>query len=227
MSHTHMLGRRAFLRAAATTGTAAFMGLRAGRAAAEPPPETTTLRLQQFPSGCQGPIHVAGELLRGEGFTDVQYVRIDNNRSGTDGLMAQTADIGVQFSAPFIGEVDRGADLVTLGGIHAGCFVLFGNRAVRSVRDLKGKTVSVPGLDESNPARVYIASMTAYVGSTRRRTSRGSRIPWTRRRGCSPMARSTRSWGFRRSRKSYAPRRSGTSSWTARPTGHGRNTSAA
>ena len=164
MSHTHMLGRRAFLRAAATTGTAAFMGLRAGRAAAEPPPETTTLRLQQFPSGCQGPIHVAGELLRGEGFTDVQYVRIDNNRSGTDGLMAQTADIGVQFSAPFIGEVDRGADLVTLGGIHAGCFVLFGNRAVRGVRDLKGKTVSVPGLDESNPARVYIASMAAYVG---------------------------------------------------------------
>jgi len=97
---------------------------------------------------------VAGELLRGEGFTDVQYVRIDNNR-GTEGLTAQTADIGVQFSAPFIAEIDRGAELVTLGGIHAGCFVLFGNRAVRSVRDLKGKTVSVPGLDAQNAARLF------------------------------------------------------------------------
>jgi len=53
MDHTHMLGRRAFLRAAATTGTAAFVGLRAGRAAAEPPPQTVTLRLLQFPSGCR------------------------------------------------------------------------------------------------------------------------------------------------------------------------------
>src|SRR6266540_5230282 len=34
MNHTYMLGRRAFLRAAATTGAAALVGLRAGRAAA-------------------------------------------------------------------------------------------------------------------------------------------------------------------------------------------------
>jgi NitT/TauT family transport system substrate-binding protein len=53
---------------------------------------------------------------------------------------------------------------VTLGGVHAGCFVLFGNRAVRSVRDLKGKVVSVPVTDTRNPARICIASMAAYVG---------------------------------------------------------------
>ena len=33
-----------------------------------------------------------------------------------------------------------GPEIVTLGGVHAGCFVLFGHRAVRGVRDLKGMT---------------------------------------------------------------------------------------
>ena len=161
--HARRFSRRRFL--AGVAGTAGLFGLRPPRSiAAEPPPETTTLRLQQFPSGCQGPIHVAGELLRGEGFTDVQYVRTDNTQRATESLATQTVDLGVQFSAPFIAEIDRGAELVTLGGIHAGCFVLFGNRAVRSVRDLKGKTVSVPAVDTQNTARIYIASMAAYVG---------------------------------------------------------------
>jgi NitT/TauT family transport system substrate-binding protein len=154
--------RRTFL--AGVAGTAGLLGLRTRSIAAEPPPETTTLRLQQFPSGCQGPFHVAGELLRGEGFTDVQYVRFENNQRATESLVAQTVDLGVQFAAPFVGAIDRGAEIVTLGGIHAGCFVLFGNRAVRSVRDLKGKTVSVPAVDGQNTARIYIASMAAYVG---------------------------------------------------------------
>jgi NitT/TauT family transport system substrate-binding protein len=107
---------------------------------------------------------VAGELLRGEGFTDVQYVRTDNTQRATESLASQTVDLGFQFSAPFIGEIDRGAEVVTLGGVHAGCFVLFGHRSVRGVRDLKGKTVSVPSVDAQNTARVYIASMAAYVG---------------------------------------------------------------
>jgi NitT/TauT family transport system substrate-binding protein len=162
--HAHILGRRAFLRAAAATGTAAFAGLRARPAGAEPPPETTTLRLLQFPSGCQGPLHVAGELLRGEGFGDVRYVRIDNTQTFSNALETGTVDLGLWFAAPFIREIDRGAELVTLGGIHAGCFVLFGNRAVRSVRDLKGKTVSVPEADTRNTARTYISSMAAHVG---------------------------------------------------------------
>ena len=42
--------------------------------------------------------------------------------------------------------------------------MLFGNRAVRSIRDLKGKVVSVPEADVRNTARIYIASMAAYVG---------------------------------------------------------------
>ena len=163
-NHTRHPGRRDFLRAATAVSAAACIGLRTGRAAAEPPPEITTLKLVQFPSGCQGPLHVAEELLRGEGFTDVSYVRADNTQVATKMVETRGADVGLQFAAPFITEIDRGADLVTLGGVHAGCFVLFGGRDVRSIRDLKGKIVSVPLVDGQNSARVYIASMAAYVG---------------------------------------------------------------
>ena len=157
----HILGRRAFLRGATAAGVA---GLRPGRAEAEPPPETTTLKLMQFPSGCQAPLYVADDLLHSEGFTDVRYVKVDFTYGSVNALEARTVDIGLTFSAPFIGAVDRGMDVVTVGGVHAGCFVLFGNNGVRGVRDLKGKVVSVPMADTNNTARMYIASMAAYVG---------------------------------------------------------------
>jgi NitT/TauT family transport system substrate-binding protein len=156
--------RREFARALTLTGTTAMFGVRPTKVAAEPPPEISTLRLIQFPSGCQGPLYMAEELLRGEGFTDVQYIRNDDTASASQMIQARGADLVFQFSAPFITEIDRGAELVTLGGVHAGCFVLFGGPAVHSVRDLKGRTVSVLVIDRQNTARLYIASMAAHVG---------------------------------------------------------------
>ena len=44
-------------------------------AEAEPPPETTTLRIGHSPSLCAAPQFVAEDLLRGEGFTSVTYVK--------------------------------------------------------------------------------------------------------------------------------------------------------
>ena len=164
MNHReHWVPRRAFLRgaAAATIATAAA---RRGAAAAEPPPETATLNLLQFPSGCQGPIHVAEELLHGEGFRTVNYVRLESNQNFINALESGTVDLGLWFAAPFVAAIERGAGLVTLGGVHAGCFALFGNRGVASIRDLKGKVVSVPAADLADTPRIYIASMAAYVG---------------------------------------------------------------
>jgi NitT/TauT family transport system substrate-binding protein len=51
---------------------------------------------------------------------------------------------------------------VLLGGIHAGCFELFGTERVRTIRDLKGRTVAVPGL--TSPHYFFLAGMAAYVG---------------------------------------------------------------
>ena len=43
--------------------------------AAEPPPETTRIRLIQIPNICKAPQYVAEELLRCEGFTEVHYLK--------------------------------------------------------------------------------------------------------------------------------------------------------
>jgi len=58
--------------------------------------------------------------------------------------------------------VEAGDPIVILAGEHVGCFELFGTGTVRSIRDLKGKTVAVPALDSSR--YVFFASMVAYVG---------------------------------------------------------------
>ena len=49
-----------------------------------------------------------------------------------------------------------------LGGLHVGCFELFGTGQIRAVRDLKGKRVAIPAF--GSPHHVFLASMAAYVG---------------------------------------------------------------
>jgi NitT/TauT family transport system substrate-binding protein len=50
---------------------------------------------------------------------------------------------------------------MVVGG-PVGCFELIGTERVRAIRDLKGKTVTVPELGSSH--HVFLASMVAYVG---------------------------------------------------------------
>src|SRR5438094_5821087 len=67
--------RRDFLTKFGLAGGAALLGLQSDVFAAEPPPETTKLRLDQSGGICTAPQYVAEQLLRGEGFTDVQYLK--------------------------------------------------------------------------------------------------------------------------------------------------------
>src|SRR5262249_11669162 len=60
--------RRRFLGGLTVAGTAGLLGLPARPVAAEPPPETTRLRLVRGPGLCVAPEYVAEELLQGEGF---------------------------------------------------------------------------------------------------------------------------------------------------------------
>ena len=62
--HARRFSRRRFLEGVTLAGTAGLLGLRPGSVAAEPPPETTRIRLVQIPSICQAPSYVADELLR-------------------------------------------------------------------------------------------------------------------------------------------------------------------
>jgi NitT/TauT family transport system substrate-binding protein len=71
-------------------------------------------------------------------------------------------DISMAFVAPFIMQVDVGNPLVLLAGVHVGCFELFGTDRVRTISDLKGKTVAMPELGTAH--HVFLASMASYVG---------------------------------------------------------------
>jgi NitT/TauT family transport system substrate-binding protein len=155
------VGRREFLHELTLAGTATLVGASATPIAAEPPPETTRLRVHHSLSLCLAPQYVAEDLLRGEGFTDVQYVP-HGQKGFYQALGSGEADIAGDFAPQLVLHVDRGTPIVVLGGIHVGCFELFGTERVRSIRDLKGKTVGVRGLE--TPPHVFLASMAAYVG---------------------------------------------------------------
>ena len=157
----HMMqDRRRFLTTLSSAGAAGLVGTPTSFAQ-EAPPETTTIRLTNIPGICIAPQYVAEELLKSEGFTDVQYVDVVN----TDiypAFASSTVDISMAFVAPFIVQIDRKVPIVLLGGIHVGCFELFGQERVRAIRDLKGKVVAVPSL--GSPHHTFVASMVAHVG---------------------------------------------------------------
>ena len=70
-----MQTRRRFLTTLSLTGGAGFLGIPRSFAA-EPPPETTTVRLAKAPVICLAPQYVCEEFLRDEGFSDIRYVDI-------------------------------------------------------------------------------------------------------------------------------------------------------
>ena len=92
--------------------------------------------------------------------------------------------------------------------MHVGCFELFGTDRVRTIRDLKGKTVAVPRL-RSAP-HLILSIMTAYVGIDPLKD-----IKWVEHSGQESIAllaagKVDAFLGFRRSRRSSGPGRSDT-----------------
>jgi NitT/TauT family transport system substrate-binding protein len=156
-----MYTRRRFLQGA-VLGVASGLGFAPSGAHAELPPETTRLRVHHSVSLCLAPQYVAEALLRSEGFSDVEYVRPHGAAGLYQSLSSGEADIGNDFAPVVVIHLDRGAPLVALAGIHVGCFELFGSDRVRAIRDLKGKTVGVRGLE--TPPHVFLVSMLAHVG---------------------------------------------------------------
>jgi NitT/TauT family transport system substrate-binding protein len=153
--------RRQFLGTAALAGTGALLGLRPEAIAAEPPPETTKLRLVQVVSICFAPQYMAEELLRGEGFMGVEYFKVRPGEGGKV-LVSGKADMTMEFSAPNIIRIDQGDPVVILTGVHVGCFEVFGTDRVRTIRDLKGKIVAVSSI--GSPQHVFLSIMAAHVG---------------------------------------------------------------
>jgi hypothetical protein len=136
-------------------------------AVGEPPSETRRIRLLRYSIdiACISPMWIAEELLRAEGFEDISYLPIsptelstpwpDVVRIGTGGTDITITDIFTILPA-----LDAGHQAVALAGIHSGCYELFGTKALRSVHDLKGKTIAVG----NSGRRGFVSAMLAHVG---------------------------------------------------------------
>ena len=159
--HARPFSRRRFLGGMTLAGTAGLLGVYPRLCAAEPPPETTTIRWLRAPAICVAPYYVAEELLHGEGFTEVRHVQT-SVQLWTQAVLSGEVDIVLNFVGPLLVRLDAGDPLLILAGGHVGCFELFGTERVRAIRDLKGKTVSVPEL--GSPQHVFLASIAAHVG---------------------------------------------------------------
>jgi NitT/TauT family transport system substrate-binding protein len=162
-----MISRRALLGGLMAGSAAHLLSVPANAAATEPPPETTRIRLFKWRSLCVAPQFIAEDLLKSEGFKDVVYVETPGSLGPERALAAGDVDINSQYSAPLIVRIDAGAPVVFLAGLHVGCFELFANQNVRTIPDLKGKTVAVPEL--GSVQHVFLSSILAYVGLDPRR----------------------------------------------------------
>jgi len=149
------LSRREFLRTSALFGASAGSMALLSACGVSPTQvgaqsgelETTMVKLANYPGVCLAPLFMAEDLLRAEGFTDVQYV-------------GSEFDFAMQFAGPSLLNTNPAIKIV--GAVDTGCWELFGSDKVKDISDLKGKTIGVGPLGQVE--QVYMSLVLAYVG---------------------------------------------------------------
>ena len=172
----HGISRREFLAGTSMIGAATLLGL-PRNAAAEPPPETKRIRLTDDATICLAPQLISEELLRLEGFAEVEYVRINYEEYASAGsaVAEGKADITQDAAISLVTVIDAGKPIVVLSGVHVGCWELFGGSRVRAIRDLKGKRVPIAAIGSEE--HLLASSMLAYLGMDPRRDVEFVTIP--------------------------------------------------
>jgi NitT/TauT family transport system substrate-binding protein len=151
--------RRSFLASATWAGAAGLVGVPKSLHA-EPPPEIDKFRLPMFfNANCSAPVYIAEELLRAEGI-EVQWVKSGTGPDTSDWLEHGELDFDYNFPPGHVRSIEKGIAITVLAGVHAGCLELIANENIRSIVDLKGKSV---GLDPSVTAFLLMI-IVAYVG---------------------------------------------------------------
>jgi len=153
--------RRRFLATLSLAGAAGLLGA-PPTTAAEEPLETTSVRFMRTPSICHAPQFVAEELLRAEGFTEIQYIEAKSTAEINEAVTSGRVDFNMHFAPQWVSMIDGGGPVTVLTGVHVGCFELFGKEDVRSIADLKGKTVGVAALGSSD--HLFVSVMAAHIG---------------------------------------------------------------
>ena len=115
------------------------------------PPETTSIRLAA--GACDSAIFGAERYLREEGFTDVQFTDV----ATTTAIAAGNAHIGNAFPQALFGSVESGPKVVSLGGLHPGCNEIWAQPGIASVKDLKGRTITVTSKALTNLPYTWMA----------------------------------------------------------------------
>jgi NitT/TauT family transport system substrate-binding protein len=173
---SHEIARRQFLGGAVTLGAVALLGT-SGTARAQPALETKRIRLIVGEDICFAPQFLAEELLRVEGFEQVEYVRMNYEEypCASAVVAAGKADFTQDAGTSLAYQIDLGKPVVVLGGVHAGCWQLIGSSRVRAIRDLKGKRIPISATGSEE--HLTISSVLAYVGMDPRRDVEFMKIP--------------------------------------------------
>ena len=151
-----MQTRRRFLTTLSLAGTAGF--LRTPTAlAAEGALETTTVRFSSDAALCLAPQFVAEELLSAEGFTDIRYVHT-SQPGAADPVARGDIDFDLNVGWTMLPAIDAGGPITLLAGVHVGCYELFAKEGIRSIGELKGKTL---GAQAAGPTRLGLPTLLA------------------------------------------------------------------
>ncbi len=154
------IDRRDFLVRSAALAGASLLPL-SPSVRAEPPVETTKVRLPEPLIACLAPLRLAEALLRAEGFAEITYVP-ETKETGP----SMAARGAVDFTQWDVGAIfpllDEGKNLSVLAGVHSGCQELWANERVRAIKDLKGKRIAIGAVGSGD--HIFISSILAYVG---------------------------------------------------------------
>ena len=171
--------RRQFLTTLSLTGAAGLVAAPAPLAE-EGPLETRTVRLEKDPGICRAPQYVAEALLRAEGFTDIRHVERASSAEINEAVATGKVDFNTHFAPQWASVIDGGRAVTVLSGVHVGCQELFARDDIRSITDLKGRSVAVPVLT-STPL-VLVSALVARVG-----LDPGKDIHWVVSKSPTPM----------------------------------------
>ena len=158
--HARRFSRRRFLRGITLAGPAGLLGGTLGRL---PPSRRPRRRGSDYR---RPPVFVSPRRpwpriwpLRGSPRCNTSRVQSPVSR---DTWLPVHLTLSMTFAPLSIIQVDVEAPIVFLGGVHVGCFELFGTERVQAIRDLKGKTVAIP--EQAGVHHLFLASMAQYVG---------------------------------------------------------------
>lgn len=153
--------RRQFLESASALGAISLLRV-SSPAAAEPAPETTRIRFADSPSICGAPMYLAEELLRLEGFSQIEYFQRPVGMTRTTAVSEGKTDLDVEDAQMVVAGIDGGHNVIAIGGVHAGCYELFAHEDIQTIRDLKGSTIVIMGFGRAD--HVFLSSLAAYIG---------------------------------------------------------------